>query len=457
MKKKLAVILLAFSFVIAPLQVFAQEASIKTQFASGNFEYVDTLYADNEVADKAKIQFAYVPKQQQTPTEKIKIGCKAAYLADPVTGKVFFEKNAHKKMYPASTTKILTALLALEKCDVEEKVKVSQTAAALVDEGYSNANLQAGETHSVYTLLQALMIPSANEAAYALAEHISGNIEDFATLCNERAKQLGCETLHFVNPNGLHNKNHYCSAYDLYLIAKECQKYDVFNEIVRSTSFSVPATDVYPHDDRTYENTNELLLSGDYYYSYCTGIKTGHTTPAGECLVASSSHDDLNVISVVLGGSITEEGNERFTDTKKLFEYVYDHFAFKQIAQKNKVLRSIEVKHAVREQKIMDIVIPTDIYTVAPNKVTEENVQTRISLLDDIKAPIKENQVLGTVTYSVDGLVYTTNIVAKNDVQKLPFWLYNTLVTISIILIVYLVLKIRQKKIKAARKRKAAR
>ncbi len=150
-------------------------------------------------------------------------------------------------------------------------------------------------------LLYALILPSANEAANVLAEHVSGSVESFAQLCNDRAKQLGCETLHFTNANGMQDENYYCSAYDLYLIAKECRKHEIFNDIVKTKTYTLPSTDIYPNK-RTIKTTNELLLSGKYNYEYCTGIKTGYTTLAGECIVASSSCNNMDLISVVLGG-----------------------------------------------------------------------------------------------------------------------------------------------------------
>ena len=371
-------------------------------------------------------------------------------MADPVSGKVFYEKNAHKRMYPASTTKILTALLVLENCDPRDMVTVSKRAIDLMPSGYSNANLKAGEQFSVYTMLQALLIPSGNEAANALAEHVSGSVEAFAALCNERAKALGCETLHFVNPNGVHDKRHFCSAYDLYLIAKECQKYKVFNEIVQTKSFTVPATEVYPAADRHYNNTNQLLFEGSYYLPDCTGIKTGHTPQAGECLVASCSGDDLNLISVVLGGRILGSTNERFSDSKKLLEFVYDNYAFKLIADKAVPLAKVSVRNAVADQEMLDVVIRTDICCVAPNGITPDNVHSELNLAEDIKAPIRQNQVLGTVVYNVDGLVFETNIVASRDVEKKPFWLYNTLFALGVLLIV-LIITLIMKKLKQQR------
>ena len=227
-----------------------------------------SIYAENDINSnyKANVVFKYIKEEQKELEGFPEIGCKAAYVADPNTGKVLYEKNAHEVLYPASTTKILTALLAMEKCQMNDTAVVSQHALSLVPAGYSNASLQAGEEHTIKDLLYALLLPSANEAANVLAEHISGSIEEFAKLCNNRAKELGCENLHFVNANGMHDENHYCSAYDLYLVAKECRKHEVFNEIVKTKTYDLPSTKIYPWK-RTIKNTNELLLPGTYYYS----------------------------------------------------------------------------------------------------------------------------------------------------------------------------------------------
>ena len=405
-----------------------------------------SAFADSEITLK------YNKDEQKVFDTVPKIGCKAAYVAEPSTGKIIYEKNAHEKLYPASTTKILTALVVMEKCQLTDKAKVSKKAISLVPEGYSNANLVAGEEIDIKTLLYALLIPSANEAANVLAEHVSGNVEAFAELCNNRAKELGCENLHFVNPNGIHNDDHYCTAYDLYLIAKECQKHEIFNEIVKTTSFTIPATSLYTKSDRTFKNTNYMILPNykSYYYEYCTGIKTGTTTPAGECLVASSSHDNIDLISVVLGGGTNSKGlSERFYDTKQLYEFTYKNYALKEIVNKEQTITNIKVKHATQETESLDIKTENTISTIIPNDIDVKNIRQEIILDKDISAPIEQNQVLGKVTFYADGLNYTTNLIASHSVEKLPYWLYNTIV----IVVALIILMILKRKLKRSRRR----
>ncbi len=383
------------------------------------------------------------------------LGSKAIYLVEPTTGKVIYEKNAHEKMYPASTTKILTALVVIENCKLDEKAIVSERAISMVPEGYSNAGLKVGEELDIKTLLYALLVPSANEAANVLAEHVSGSIEEFAELCNKRAKELGCENLHFVNANGIHDENHYCSAYDLYLIAKECQKHDIFNEIVKTKSFTLPATNIYKKEDRTYKNTNELLLSGKYFYDYCTGIKTGFTTPAGECLVGSAFNNDIELISVVLGGKAKNSKglNERFADTKELYEYTYSNYSIKEIANSGDIIATLKVGKGTKETTQLDAIVDDTIKTIVPNELDKDNVLKTVIINKEIVAPVTRGQVLGTITYDADGLVYTANLVASHDVEKNPYVLYNIIVVLIYVLTIVLFLKMIKKSKKKNRVR----
>ena len=438
MKKRVLICILAVCFAFSPVSAFAQA------YAVAPFTADEGDLAAGEEGEEQTAEVKFVKSEQQKLADEPEIGCKAAYLADPVTGKVIYEKNAHDTMYPASTTKILTALVTLENCKLDETAVVSKEAHDLINEGYSNAMLQTGEEHTIYTLLQALLIPSANEAAIVLAEHISGSVGAFAELCNKRAKELGCEQVHFVNPNGLHDKMHFCTAYDLYLIAKECQKYDAFNEIVQMTEFTVPETKVYPNKDRKFENTNELILPDNKnFYPYCTGIKTGHTTPAGECLVSSASNDGMNLICVVLGGSIKGEVNERFYDTVQLYNFAYKNYSYQTIVEPDQVFTTVEVANASDDAAQLDLVSDTEITTLVPNGFSMENIEPVIDIKQDVTAPVSEGDVIGTATIKADGLNYTINLVAANDVHRQNQWVIYCIIAagaaVAVIVIVAVV------------------
>lgn len=442
MKTRILIVLLTLCCLLTPLSAFASDAGVLAETSAAVSSFKDGLPAAGTVLTEPKVVSEYDRDAQEKPDDLPVIGSKAAFVADPVSGKVFYEKNAHKKMYPASTTKLLTALLVLENCTMEETAAVSKKAVGLVPDGYVRANLQPGETFSVLDLLRALLIPSANDAAFVLAEHVGGSVSGFAKLCNRRAKELGCEKLHFVNPNGIHNRDHYCTAYDLYLIARECRKYDVFNEIVQTMRVTLPATRAYPSADRTFQNTNQLMNpeATTYYVPGCNGMKTGYTPEAGQCMVASASEHGLDLISVVLGGTVKQNGlNERFLDSKALLDYVNVHYTVQTFAEQNDVFRQTLVKKATKDTAQLDVIVPAQIRSVAPNGLTAENVPLEIDLPEELKAPIKQNQVLGTATYRVDGFSYAVNLVASHDVAKKPYWLFNLLVVLAAILLIFLV------------------
>ena len=265
-----------------------------------------------------------------------------AILIESLTGEILYEKNAYDRKYPASTTKIMTALIVLENCKLDEKVVVGKNALSVLEgSGYVIGHLRPGEHFTVKQLLDLLMVASANDAAIVLAEHVSGSVKEFCKLMNKKAKSLGCDDTNFVNPNGLHDKDHYSSAYDLALIAKEAMKHPEFRKIVVKLSCKLPATDKYKQKDRVFTNINQLIIPNDsdtldnYYYTYATGIKTGFTTPAGDCLVASSEKDSLEFIAVVLNAKDTKSGlSERYLDTKALFNYGYQNYELRTVAVK---------------------------------------------------------------------------------------------------------------------------
>lgn len=239
-------------------------------------------------------------------SEKPTIYSEGAVLIEKNTETILYEKNSKEKLYPASTTKILTAIIAIEKCDLNEKAVASKEAIYAVPSGYAIANIQVGETFTIEELLNVMLVHSANEAANVIAEHISGSVEEFAKLMNEKARQIGCKNSNFVNSNGIQNENHYSTSYDMALIAKYCMKNDKFREIISLEKCELHTTEIFT-EKRTFKNNNSLIDKNDkYYYEYCIGGKTGYTKEAKNCLVAMSKKDDMELISVVLKGENTE-------------------------------------------------------------------------------------------------------------------------------------------------------
>lgn len=348
------------------------------------------------------------------------IASTASILVEESTGKILYEKNAYEKMYPASTTKILTAILTLETCDLTEMATVSHNAIYSLPNGYVNANLREGEEMSVKDLLYALMVKSANDAAIVLAEHIGGSVEKFAEMMNEKATQLGCKNTHFVNPNGIHNDNHYTTAYDLYLIASYCMKNETFRQLVSTTSYTLPSTNKYVNEDRICVTTNDMLRSNSKYYNEnVIGIKTGYTTEAKNCLIAAIHKNHTELISVVLHADTNAEGlSERYVDTNNLFNYGLENFKFTDIVQENDMLETIEIENATSETKTLDLLASKTLSDYLNTEIDITNLEPEIVLNENLEAPIASNSVLGKATYTIDGVEYTLDLLASHAVEE---------------------------------------
>ena len=363
-------------------------------------------------------------------------------------GQVLYERNSDKVLYPASLTKVLTAIVVMEHCNLEDTVTVNQTAIDSVEYGYVTANLQAGETFTVEELLNILIVSSANDAALVLAEHISGSIENFCKLMNETAVKIGCTNSNFVNPNGVHNENHYSTAHDLALIANYSLKFEELKDLFKKTYYKLPATDLYAKDDRIFSSTNELILSGSTnYYKYAKGLKTGFTTPAGYCLIGYASKDGLELITVLLNCSTSDN---RYLETEKLFDYGFNNFSFRKFATKGNSVETVSVKGATKDTKKLNLVLDNDINITVNNDLDISTIKSEIKINDKIKAPVDKGTVLGSVTYTLNGIKYSANLIAENDVKSSHLFI-KFVVFFLVVFIVLVVLKLRKSKLKKKR------
>ena len=352
----------------------------------------------------------------------------ACILIDADSGKILYSKNANTKMYPASTTKIMTAILTLENCKLDDVAIASHNAVYSIPYGYSVATIQEGEELTIEQLLNVLLIPSANDAAVVLAEHIAGSVEAFSDMMNSKAVELGCKNTHFVNPNGIHDEEHYSTAYDLALIGKYAMQFDTFRTIVQKTSYSLPKTNKYDKEDRLFNTTNDLIKKNysssptNYYYQYATGAKTGYTDAAKSCIVATATKDDISLIAVVLHSETTAEGlSQRALDCKTLFEYGFNNYSIKSIAEKDSVAEQISVKNSTKETESLDLLYSDDLSGLVPDDVDISTIAPNIKLTENLSAPILEGTNLGTITYTIDGFDYSCNLIASHTVYKSNF------------------------------------
>ena len=391
------------------------------------------------------MQFIIFISPSYADSDNLKTYCPSCILIEANTRKILYEKNANDVRFPASTTKLMTAILTVENCNLDDIATVSHNAVYSIPYDYTHASLKEGEELTIEQLLYALMVPSANDAAIVLAEHISGSVEEFAKLMNKKAEELGCKNTHFVNPNGIHNKNHTSTAYDLALIGKFAMQNSTIRKIVSTKQFTLPATNKYSKTDRIFNNSNDLLNTySRYYYEGTTGVKTGYTGEAGNCIIASAKKNGFEVILVVLGGESTNTGlSQRYLDCKTLFDYAFNDYSIKTLNEKNAVLKQITVHGATKETQNLNVLINDKIEIFAKNDVDLSSLKPEITLNENLKAPISANSAIGKITYNYDGQIYSSDLIAETQVLSSDFLpiLFRVLLIFVVLYLLFLLLK----------------
>ena len=265
-----------------------------------------------------EVQASAVPEGWTDPPE---IASETGVVMDLATGEILFNKDMDKQMYPASITKVMTTLLALENASLDEEVTFTELGVRDVYWGSSNAGMQLGETLTVEQCLYLMMLQSANEVSTQIGEYLAGSESGFADMMNQRAKELGCTNTHFSNASGLHADDHYTSAHDLALIGQAAFKYDEFRKVIKTQSYELPPTNMNP-DTRVFQNHHVMILDGnDFFYQYCLGGKTGNTDEAHNTLLTYAEKDGRQLVAVVM----KSDGLNEWTDTRALFDYAYEN------------------------------------------------------------------------------------------------------------------------------------
>lgn len=402
--------------------------------------------------------------------ENPNIRAKSAILADPETGQVFYERDADAQAYPASTTKIMTALLVLKYCDLTETETCVQEDISTLEPGSTMAGIKVDETLTILDLLYCLLLPSGNEAANMLARHVGGTVENFVWMMNQEAVILGCTGTHFANPHGLHDDNHYTTARDMYRIASEAMKDETFQEVVQTAIKTISATNL--QKERQVLTTNQLILrrADPWYYKKCKGIKTGTTTPAGACLVSAAEDNGGTLISVLFGcdkDDYTGGVRPNFTETKRLFEWGFANFTSKTLLQPDLTIATVDVTLSTETDKL-SVKTAEGLTAVVPIDLEVDQLKMVYDLPETVKAPISAGEKMGTVTVSYDGATYgVIDLVALNDVSmsnvlyykdKLDHFFQSTVFRVAVfVLIVFcafcVVLRAIHTRRKAARRR----
>ncbi|HHV27731.1 MAG TPA: D-alanyl-D-alanine carboxypeptidase [Tissierellia bacterium] len=354
-----------------------------------------------------------LPISKSFAKSKLDIDAKSAILIDSSSGEIIYEKKAHERLHPASITKIMVLLLSIESIEkneinLEDEVTISANAAGM---GGSQIYLEEGEVQSVEELLTAICLRSANDASVAMAEYISGSEESFINKMNERAKELGMKNTSFKNATGLPAENHYTSAYDISIMARELLKYPKIHEWL-----TIWMKEMKVGKDKEIVqglvNTNRLIKE----YEGANGIKTGSTQDAGFCLAASAERGNLKLISVVLG---CETSKIRFDESKKLLDYGFSNYDSVTIGRKNDIIDKVVVQKGNVEKA--DVVLERDAYILLP-KDSKAKVEKEIILPKFINAPVDKGKKVGEMVLSVDGKeIQKINLLIDNTIDKAGF------------------------------------
>lgn len=366
--------------------------SILTILALLALSLTQSVFADDEMETKPNMPV--ISEKAVAGKKAPAINAMAAVVMEVSSGRVLYSKNATEKRSIASTTKIMTAVVALENGRLEEEVTISKKAAGI---GGSTLEFRTGQKYTLKELLYAMLMSSANDAAIALAEHIGGTVEGFAAMMNKKAESLGASGSNFVTPHGLDAANQYSTAYDVAIITRYALKNPVFAEIVSTASAHIPGYSLY--------NTNELLGA----YPGVDGVKTGYTGKAGRCLVTTIQKDGMRVISVVLGSPTR---TARANASRDLLNYTFENFKMRRLLNAGDVYANVPVSRGIHEMAALkaaqDVVIP-----LSEAELVSMEIKKRIP--DILDAPVYAGADTGYVEYVVNGEVLAQSMLTIGE------------------------------------------
>lgn len=463
-KKLLAGVLALTLLAVQPVQIACavDEAAVDQGTEGVTAEEQEQAAIDQAAAEK---QAAY-----DTPpdTNQLKgwaagpqVYADSAIVMDMKSGAILYAKKADEKHFPASITKLLTVLVALENAELTDKVTFTQDSVDFLNWDDAHIGMTPGEELTLEDALHAVLLASANEVSYAVAESVGktrlhGDYQTFIDLMNTRAKELGCTGSHWVNPNGLHDEEHYTTAHDMALIASAVYQQPEFRKIMETLEYRIPPTNLV-NEERVFQQNHKMLWPENFYYSeYCKGGKTGYTDQSGTTLVTMEDNGTLQLAAVVLH----DYGADAYTDTQAMFDYAFQNFTKVPVTQ----LKETEEVKEVKE------FIPEEAYVVLPNGVNPQEVSSKLQMQNDKDGKVVytyEGQVVGTATVEVkedEVKVSATEKEQEKESDRKPG--LGRIITIVVggvvilgvvfFLIQYSRYKKRQERLRRMRKKKAA-
>lgn len=364
------------------------------------------------------------------------ITANAVVLADLNGGDIIYSRNMDAQVSPASLTKIMTVLIAVEaveqgRINLTDVITAQADCRAGLEDDSSTAGIQPGEQLSFGDLLYCAMVYSANEACNVIGTQLAGSVSAFVELMNERAAQLGCTGTHFLDPNGLSNEGHYTTAYDMYLIAREAVSHELFMSICNTVSYVVPATNM--SEARSMQNSNALISTGSiygsgYFYEYAAGVKTGYTRAAGYCLVSTAQKDGKRMMAVVMGcrGQLNTGDTDffNFVDSRTLYDWVFDNFSYQTVVSTELTAATVNVELAEGDG-VTALHPEQDITMLLPNDADLNALELHVTTdSEKLVAPIPAGTVLGEAEIFLSGnRIGTVKLVnnAAVDMSKKEF------------------------------------
>ena len=359
-------------------------------------------------------------QQNEQVEDPLSLTSKSAVLIDAKTGIVIYDKDKDIKSYPASTTKILTALLAIENTNPTDILTHSHNAVFNIGPGSSHIGMRENEQITMEQALHGVLIASANEVCMAIAEHISGSVEEFVQLMNEKVKEIGAKNTHFANPHGFHDDNHYTTSYDMALIMKEAIKNEEFVNYISTTTYTIPVTNIV-NEERILNNSNKLILkTSPYYYEYCVGGKTGFTDEAGNTLVTYAKKDNMELICVVM----QDDGTKVYDDTKALFEYGFSSYEQKEIFDKESYKSKEQVVQIFKNEEIplgeIYLSAADNVKLSLPKNVDVSKIQKVTDIQTPVVGPINVGDKVGNLNFVYeDNIIYSIDLLSDNKIDTI--------------------------------------
>ena len=426
-----------------------------------NFFFFDFSSLTNPYSSGCTSKVMTVPVPME-PTSK------SVLLINLDTDSVIFEKNSAEKLPIASLTKVITALVVLDKVkDLDTQIPVKKELIRSLDgTGSSLSGIIAGEILTPKQLLHCLLITSGNDAALILADYVGGgSVENFVNMMNEKALSLGCRNTHFTNPHGLDEDDHYSTAKDLCLIAKNAMKNSLLMEIASTTTSKILGDKRYP-----LVTTNSMIdkaRGGKYFYKYAKGIKTGYSSKAGKCLISTASNGEYSYLCIVLGGfSEKKDENVAMLESKELYQWAFDNLQLRRLASHDSPIGEVKLKLSWKNKKLL--LVPSKDYSVMlPKDILASSIDYKLDAPDCVLAPIKSGQTIGKATLSYANTpVAIIDLVCEKDIKRSnillifyvlssflgSIWFRLALAILLTLFLVYVVLFVRRNKLKKRKK-----